>query len=141
MKGNSMNKRNVDKEIKKLLKNLTFDKKEKLIALWTTYEIGNYKSQNCVDKELIFQREGNLELNKKTKKLVYDIIREANTLPGINKVAGPEQNLDIIKHLIKRLAVHQIILEEKAKILNKILIILSIIMSIGAIASIINVIY
>ena len=80
--------------------------------------------------------EAHIEFTKKTKELVKDVIREANTLP--KDPAGKDQNLDIIKHLIKRLAVHQIILEDKAKKTNILLIVLSIIMALGALFSILT---
>lgn len=73
------------------------------------------------------------ELDKNHKELIKDIIREANTLP--KSPAGEKDNLDIIKHLLKRLAVHQILLEEKANKTNFWLLVLTIISAIGVIIS------
>lgn len=81
-------------------------------------------------KEEELQREVNDEFTKDHYHLASDIIKEANTLP--KTPAGEKENLDIIKHLIKRMAVHQLILEYQAKRTNCILIILSIIMAIGS---------
>lgn len=89
------------------------------------------------------KREAEAEFKKPFKQLAEDIIREANTLP--EKPAGEHENLDIIKHLIKRLALHQISLECKAEQSNLLLIranrwliVLSVIMAIGAIFSILS---
>lgn len=70
-------------------------------------------------------------IRKKISQLGKDIIREANTLP--DKPASEEENLDIIKHLIKRLSVHQLLIEKQTKKTNFILIILSFIMAVSAI--------
>lgn len=86
------------------------------------------------------ENEALLEFEKNTEELVKDIIREANTLPK-EQPASEKENLDIIKHLIKRLAVHQISLDDRAKKINYWLIILSIIMAIGAIFSILSFFY
>ena len=80
------------------------------------------------------EREAEQEFKKNSSELVKDIIREANELP--KEPASEKENLDIIKHLIKRLTVHQIILEEKANKIGLWLIILSIIMAVGALFSI-----
>jgi cell division protein FtsX len=70
------------------------------------------------------------EFKKKAGQQIQDIIDEANTLPSAP--ASEKENLDIIKHLIKRLANQQVSLNEKAKWTNRLLIILSIIMAISA---------
>ncbi len=88
-------------------------------------------------EEKDIEEEARLELTKETYELVKDIIREANKLPK-EQPASEKENLDIIKHLIKRLAVHQISLEERAKRTNNLLILLSIIMAIGSIFSILS---
>ena len=77
------------------------------------------------------------ELSKNAKKYITDAIREAATLPD-NQPASAEENLDIIKHLLKRLAIHQIMLEEKAKTTNCWLIVLSIIMAIGSLFTVLS---
>ena len=82
------------------------------------------------------KREAEAESKKPFEQLKQDIIREANTLP--EKPAGEKENLDIIKHLIKRLALHQISLEAKAKKANILLIVLSVIMAIGSLFSILS---
>ena len=46
------------------------------------------------------------ELNKNSLQQIQDIIDEAKTLP--TGPAGEKENLDIIKHLIKRLAYQQV---------------------------------
>ena len=66
------------------------------------------------------------ELKKPASQQIQDIIDEANTLP--KSYAGQSENLDIIKHLIKRLAYQQVSLNEKAKWTNRLLLILSFIM-------------
>ena len=86
------------------------------------------------------ENEARLEFKKNMEELVKDIIREANTLPK-GQPASEKENLDIIKHLIKRLAVHQISLDNRAKKINILLIILSFIMTIGAIFSILSFFY
>ena len=88
-------------------------------------------------KEEDVEKEARLELTKKTYELVKDVIRETNTPPE-EQPASEKENLDIIKHLIKRLAVHQISLDKRAKRSNILLIILSFIMAIGAIFSILS---
>lgn len=90
-------------------------------------------------EEKYIEGEACLEVKKKPEELVKDIIREANTLP--EEPASEKENLDIIKHLIKRLAVHQISLDDRAKKINYWLIILSFIMAIGAIFSILSFFY
>jgi Mg2+ and Co2+ transporter CorA len=73
------------------------------------------------------------ETSKNTKELIKDIIREANSLP--KNTANEKDNLDIIKHLIKRLAIHQIVLEGKTNETNRWLLFLSIVSTIAAILS------
>jgi len=90
-------------------------------------------------KEEEIEQELKQEFKKRHTDLAKDIIREANTLP--EEPAGENENLDIIKHLIKRLAVHQLIIEEQAKIANARLVVLSIIMAIGAIFTILGFFY
>ena len=70
------------------------------------------------------KNEAEKELEKSSIELIKDSIREANTLP--QTPAMEKENLDIIKHLIKRLAIHQIVLEEKADRTNRLLLFLSI---------------
>jgi hypothetical protein len=74
--------------------------------------------------------EAQQEFLKKSEQLAKDIIREANTLP--KKPASEKENLDIIKHLLKRIALHQLTLDKQTKRTNFILILLSIIMAVGA---------
>lgn len=85
------------------------------------------------------KREAEAEFKKPFEQLKQDIIREANILP--ENPAGEKENMDIIKHLIKRLALHQISLEEKAKKANIWLIVLSLIMAIGSLFSILSFFY
>ncbi len=87
-------------------------------------------------KEEYIECEARLEFTKKARELAKDIIREANTPP--QDPASEKENLDIIKHLIKRIAVHQISLDARAKWTNCWLIVLSGIMAIGAIFSILS---
>ena len=77
-----------------------------------------------------------LEFQKNRNELIKDIIREANTLP--ENTASEIENLDIIKHLIKRLAIHQVSLDDGVKKMNNLLIFLSIIMAIGAIYTVLS---
>ena len=77
------------------------------------------------------------ETTKSTKQLIEDCIQEANTLP--KSVAPEKENLDIIKHLIKRLAIHQLLLEKEANKTNCWLLILSIISTIATVISLVNV--
>jgi len=82
--------------------------------------------------------EAYLESLKDPDELVKDAIREANTLP--KAPATERDNLDIIKHLIKRLAVHQVNLETKADSTNKWLLLLTIISTIAAVISVISIV-
>jgi hypothetical protein len=82
------------------------------------------------------EKEANSEEKKKTKELIKDTIREANT--GPENPLEEKENLDIIKHLIKRLAIHQIILQKRAGDTNRWLIVLSVIMAVGALFSILT---
>lgn len=88
------------------------------------------------ESEKSFKAEALEELQKPLEQLAEDIFREANTLPSAP--AGEKENLDIIKHLIKRLAAHQISLENKTQETNRSLIRLSVIMAIGSIFSILS---
>lgn len=74
---------------------------------------------------------------KKSIELIKDTIREANTLP--RNPAPEKENLDIIKHLIKRLAIHQILLEEKANKTNCWLLILTIILTIAVLPTLMKI--
>lgn len=85
------------------------------------------------------EREADSEFKKDFNELAKDIIREANTLP--KEPATEKENLDIIKHLIKRLALHQINLELSSKKTNFLLVVLSIIMAIGSLFSILSFFY
>lgn len=82
------------------------------------------------------EKEANSEEKKKTKELIKDTIREANT--GPENPLEEKENLDIIKHLIKRLAIHQIILQKRTGDTNRWLIVLSVIMAVGALFSILT---
>lgn len=86
------------------------------------------------EKEI--QDEADGEKDKDAEELIKDTIREANQIP--QNTASEKENLDIIKHLIKRLAIHQIVLEDRANGINSWLIILSAIMAIGAFFSILS---
>ncbi len=74
-----------------------------------------------------FSKEALDEFNKSSAHQIQDIIAEANNLP--KNPASEKENLDIIKHLIKRLAYQQVSLNKKAKWTNLLLIILSTIMA------------
>lgn len=87
-------------------------------------------------KEEELQREVDDEFNKDYRHLARDVIEEANTLP--EKPAGEKENLDIIKHLIKRMAVHHLSLEHQAKRTNRILIFLSVVMALGALTTLVD---
>ena len=90
----------------------------------TTIEI------NMDEKQV--EEEVEKEYKKSPREFAKDAVREANNLPR-KEPASVEQNLDIIKHLIKRLTIHQTILEDKAGHLTKWLIILSVIMALGVV--------
>ncbi len=79
------------------------------------------------EKEIL--KEAKLELDKNTLEMMKDVIREANS---------DREGLDNIKHVIKRLAVHQVVLEKRASKTNKWLKWLSIVMAIGAFFSILT---
>lgn len=80
--------------------------------------------------------EVNSEFEKNSRELAKDIWREANKIP--QEPANEKENLDIIKHLIKRLTVHQIVLQDRINKTNCWLIVLSVIMAIGALFSILS---
>lgn len=90
--------------------------------------------------EKLIEKEAYLEKLKSPNELIKDVIREANTLPKFNETASEKENLDIIKHLIKRLAMHQISLEEEASQTNSKLLWLTIITTIATIISSINIV-
>ena len=84
------------------------------------------------------EKEAYLEQFKNPNELIMDAIREANTLP--KTPASVKQNLDIIKHLIKRLAMHQVSLEKEASKTNSRLLLLTIISTIAAVISLVNIV-
>ena len=88
-----------------------------------------------VDEEGI-RKEAAAELTKEPKQLSEDIIREASTHP--DKPEGEKENLDIIKHLLKRIALHQLALDRQGRRTNCILILLSAIMAIGALFTVLQ---
>ena len=83
------------------------------------------------------EKEAYLEHFKDSNQLIKDTIREANTLP--KTPASEKDNLDIIKHLIKRLAMHQVSLENEASKTNKWLLWLTVISTIATVISLINI--
>lgn len=86
--------------------------------------------------EEAIKAEVELEFTKNIKELAKDAVREANE--NHQNPAGEKGNLDIIKHLVKRLLVHQLILEDRVNRTNYWLIVLSIIMAAGALLSIVS---
>jgi hypothetical protein len=82
------------------------------------------------------RNEAAAELRKEADQLAADIIREANTHP--EKPEGEKENLDIIKHLLKRIALHQLTIDAQGKRTNRILIWLSIIMAIGSLFTVLQ---
>ena len=56
--------------------------------------------------------EANDEFKKSLDYLARDIIREANTLPCTP--ASEKENLDIITHLLKRIALHQLVFDKQS---------------------------
>lgn len=91
---------------------------------------------HCTLTEEEIEQEKDDECTKKTPELIKDLIREANTTP--KQPDGEQENLDTIKHLIKRLAVHQRLVEHKAKWTNRFLFLLSIIAATGSIISLLS---
>lgn len=89
--------------------------------------------------ETTIEFETKQETTKSIEELIKDSIREANTLP--KHPATEKENLDIIKHLIKRLAIHQAVLEKKTSETNKLLLVLSFISTIVAFLSLASLIY
>jgi hypothetical protein len=87
------------------------------------------------DEENIY-REAAAELTKEPRQLSEDIIRE--TITPREKPASEKENLDIIKHLLKRIALHQLALDRQGRRTNRILIVLSVIMAIGALFTILQ---
>lgn len=87
-------------------------------------------------REEEIEREAREEFSKGVMQLAMDVIREANTVP-----AGPaseKENLDLIKHLLKRLAVHQVSLDASGRKTSKWLVILSVIMVFGVVFQILG---
>jgi len=82
------------------------------------------------------KKEANDEFKKSLPHLAQDIIREANTLPS--EPAGEKENLDIIKHLLKRIALHQLVMDKQNRRTICILILLSIIMVVGALFTVLQ---
>jgi hypothetical protein len=82
------------------------------------------------------RREAAAELAKGARQLSEDIIREASTHP--DKPEGEKENLDIIKHVLKRIALHQLALDRQSRWTNRILIVLSVIMAIGALFTVLQ---
>jgi len=82
------------------------------------------------------KKEANDEFKKSLPHLAQDIIREANTLPG--EPAGEKENLDIIKHLLKRIALHQLVMDKQNRRTICVLILLSIIMAVGALFTVLQ---
>jgi hypothetical protein len=82
------------------------------------------------------REEATAELAKGPQQLAEDIIREASTHP--EKPEGEKENLDIIKHLLERIALHQLALDRQGRRTNRILIVLSIIMAIGALFTVLQ---
>lgn len=70
-----------------------------------------------------------LEQQKKPQQLIEDVIAEANETNGDSQ--------DRIKHLVKRMAIDQIMLKQRASRTNTLLIILTIISTVVAILSLI----
>jgi hypothetical protein len=95
--------------------------------------------RNQLDEEKI-RVEINDEFKKDLTQLAEDIVREANTLPS-GPTAGERENLDIIKHLLKRIAVHQLVIDKQNRRTNKLLIVLSAIMATGAIFAMVGTIF
>jgi hypothetical protein len=89
--------------------------------------MGGTGNDNFIDMtEEEIEAEAKKELVKPMLEFVKDSIREANTLR--KAPAAKEQNLDIIKHLIKVLAVHQVVLEKRASQTNCLLLLITIIL-------------
>jgi hypothetical protein len=76
------------------------------------------------------------EFGKKPEQLARDIIREANTLPV--EPASEKDNLDIVKDLLKRIALHQLVLDRQGRHTNCILIGLSVFMAIGSLFTVLQ---
>jgi len=82
------------------------------------------------------REQASAELAKGPQQLGEDIIREASTHPDMPE--GEKENLDIIKHLLKRIALHQLALDRQGRRTNLILIVLSIIMAVGALFTVLQ---
>ncbi len=94
------------------------------------------KIRSMVLNEKEIKKEAKIELNKTIENMAIDIIRESNSIPS--QYLSVEENIDIIKHLIKRLDLQQLNTIKKQKLTNILLIILSIIMAIGSVFSILQ---
>ena len=90
--------------------------------------------KNITDEQVRIELDA--EFSKDLRALAADITREANTHPV--EPEGEKENLDIIKHLIKRMAFHQVCLQEQAKRTNRWLLVLSIIMAVGALFTVLQ---
>ncbi|OGH10810.1 MAG: hypothetical protein A3B38_03865 [Candidatus Levybacteria bacterium RIFCSPLOWO2_01_FULL_36_13] len=88
-----------------------------------------YLNEKIMNKKEI-KIEAYLDQQKKPHQLIEDVIAEANETKGDSQ--------DRIKHLIKRMAIDQIILKQRADRTNNLLIILTIISTIVAILSLIT---
>ena len=82
------------------------------------------------------KEEVSAEFGKSIDELMFDIVREANS--EREDSASEKLNLDIIKHLIKRLDLHILNIEKKASFTNKLLIFLSIVGAIGAVFAVLD---
>jgi len=81
-------------------------------------------------------KETQIELKKNIKQMANDIIREANSNP--NFPTFEQKSLDIIKHLLKRLDLQQLNTIKRQNKTNRLLILLSVIMTIGSICSVVT---
>ncbi|MGA2911678.1 MAG: hypothetical protein ABSE17_03550 [Candidatus Levyibacteriota bacterium] len=86
--------------------------------------------------EVEIENEAKQQLKKPMLEFVKDSIREANALR--KNPAAEEQNLDIIKHLIKILAIHQVVLEKRASKTNYLLLLLTLFTVIAVLPIVIN---
>lgn len=96
---------------------------------------GSGENMGLISDEKI-KKEANDEFKKSLPHLAQDIIREANTLPG--EPVGEKENLDIIKHLLKRIALHQLVMDKQNRRTICVLILLSVIMAIGALFTVLQ---
>ena len=112
-------KKKLSKILKKLSKSLKQGDVDHIISTWNEH----IKKKANQFSEVDIHLEAKDEFNKPFIQLACDSIREANARPKPNdeEFASEKENLDKIKHLIKRLAVHQVALDDKASKTNKIL--------------------